>query len=167
MAILPIVCHPNEMLEKSCERVTLFDEALGSLLNDMYETMIAADGVGLAAPQIGVGQQIAIVDIGEEYGNEYIELINPVIVQASGSETDIEGCLSMPGLYGKVPRHRIVVVKAMDRHGQVFSIKAEGFLARALQHEIDHLQGILFTTKVTEYVTESELATLEGSELND
>lgn len=167
MAILPIVCHPSEILEKSCERVTLFDEALGSLLDDMRETMIQAEGVGLAAPQIGVGKQIAIVDTGEEYGDEYIELINPVIVQASGSETDVEGCLSFPGLYGKVPRYRRVVVKAMDRYGQAFSISAEGFLARALQHEIDHLQGILFTTKVIEYVNESEMATLEGSDPND
>ena len=159
MAILPIICHPSEILETSCDRVDFFDEALGSLLDDMYETMIANDGVGLAAPQIGVGKQIAIVDIGEEYGEEYMELINPVIVRASGSETDIEGCLSMPGLYGKVPRHRRIVVQAMDRYGKAFSIKAEGFLARALQHEIDHLQGILFTNKVIEYVNESELAT--------
>lgn len=156
LAILKIVIHPAEILEKKCKEVTVFDESLRKLLDDMYDTMIDADGVGLAAPQIGVDKQIAIVDIGEE-DIPTIELINPVILKSHGEQLGPEGCLSFPGLYGEVPRAQYIKVKAQNRVGETYIIEAEDFLARAIQHEIDHLHGILFTTKVTRYYEASEI----------
>lgn len=160
MAILSIVKHPADILEKECKAVTQFDKKLKILLNDMYETMLEADGVGLAAPQVGIDQQIAVVDIGDETGR--INLINPIIVEKSGEQTDVEGCLSFPGLYGTVSRPYYVKVKAQDFKGRTFFIEAEDYLARAIQHEIDHLNGILFTTKVLKYIDEEELEGFEG-----
>ncbi|WP_335870668.1 peptide deformylase [Bacillus sp. 2205SS5-2] len=160
MAIISIVKHPAEILEQSTQQVTVFDKKLKKLLQDMYETMIEADGVGLAAPQIGESRSIAIVDIGDEAGT--IELINPVILESKGKETDLEGCLSFPGLYGEVTRPSFVKVQAQDRKGRTFEIDANGFLARAIQHEIDHLQGVLFTSKVIRYVEEEELERYEN-----
>ncbi|MCP3739042.1 peptide deformylase [Rossellomorea sp. BNER] len=159
MAILPIVMHPNTILEKECERVLHFDKKLKKLLDNMYDSMVAADGVGLAAPQIGVDLQVAVVDIGDDNGT--IELINPEIVETKGEDTDVEGCLSFPGLYGEVSRPSYVKVKTQDRKGRMLMIEAEGFMARAIQHEIDHLHGILFTTKVIRYIEEVEV---EGDE---
>ncbi|WP_147532031.1 peptide deformylase [Bacillus marasmi] len=159
MAIRKIVTYPADILEVECEKVTVFDKKLAKLLNDMYDTMIEHDGVGLAAPQIGLNKQIAIVDIDDEMGT--IELINPKIIEATGSQIGPEGCLSFPGVYGEVERANYVKVQAQDRKGRTFLIEAEEFLARAIQHEIDHLAGVLFTTKVTKYLNESEL---EGGE---
>ncbi|MEI5906122.1 peptide deformylase [Bacillus spongiae] len=160
MAILPIVKYPAEVLEKQTKTVTNFDKKLKKLLDNMYDTMIEADGVGLAAPQIGKELSVAIVDIGDESGT--IELINPTVLETSGQETDIEGCLSFPGLYGEVTRPSYVKVQAQDRNGRQYIIEAEGFLARALQHEIDHLNGILFTSKVVRYIEEEELERYES-----
>lgn len=159
MAIRKIVTYPAEILETKCETVTVFDKKLARLLDDMYDTMIEHDGVGLAAPQIDVKKRIAIVDIDDEMGT--IELINPKIVEATGSQHGPEGCLSFPGVYGEVTRANYVKVQAQDRKGRTYLIEAEEFLARAIQHELDHLDGVLFTTKVTRYLTESEL---EGGE---
>ncbi len=125
----------------------------------MYDTMIEFDGVGLAAPQIGLNKRIAIVDIDDDMGT--IELINPEIIYSSGSQTGPEGCLSFPGIYGEVTRPNFIRVKAQDRKGKGFVLEAEEFLARAIQHEVDHLNGILFTSKVTRYIDEKEL---EGGE---
>lgn len=159
MAILPIVKHPNPILEKQCEPVTTFDKTIAVFLDDLYDTMIDADGVGLAAPQVGVQKEIAIVDIDDdEIGT--IELINPKVISVSGEQTDVEGCLSFPGLFGEVTRPFYVKVSAQDRCGTAFTFEAEGFLARAILHEIDHLRGVLFTSKVERYVEEHEL---EGS----
>lgn len=155
MAILPIVLFPDKILEQKCAKVTNFDKKLAKLLNDMHETMIEADGVGLAAPQVGVKKQIAIVDIGEDEG--LIEMINPEILVASGEQTDPEGCLSFPGVYGDVTRPYKVKIRASDRRGKPFELEAEDFLARAIQHEIDHLNGVLFTTKVLQYYTDEEM----------
>jgi peptide deformylase len=149
------VTYPAAILEKECERVTDFDRKLIKLLNDMYDTMIDADGVGLAAPQVGIAKQIAVVDVGDEYGR--IELINPVILEARGEQTGPEGCLSFPGLFGEVKRADYVKVRAQDRRGRPFTLEATGFLARALQHEIDHLHGILFTSKVIRYYDPEEI----------
>ncbi|AEV18672.1 peptide deformylase [Geobacillus sp. G4] len=157
MAVLSIVMHPNPILEQPCAPVTIFDRRLGRLLDDMYETMLAADGVGLAAPQIGVAEQVAVVDVGDEHGR--IELINPVVIEARGEQVDVEGCLSFPGLFGEVPRAKFVKVRAQNRRGRPFTLSATGFLARALQHEIDHLHGVLFTSKVIRYC---DLEELEG-----
>jgi peptide deformylase len=140
--------------------VTVFDRKLTRLLVDMYDTMIENDGVGLAAPQIGISQQIAIVDIDDHNGT--IELINPVIVEERGEQTGPEGCLSFPGLYGEVTRANYVKVRTFNRKGKVKIIEAEGFLARAIQHEMDHLEGVLFTTKVEKYLEDNDLESAEG-----
>ncbi|HDR6284720.1 TPA: peptide deformylase [Bacillus cereus] len=155
MAVLEIIKHPNEVLETPCERVINFDKKLVKLLKDMHETMLIADGVGLAAPQVGVSLQVAVVDVDDDTGK--IELINPLILEKRGEQVGPEGCLSFPGLYGEVERADYIKVRAQNRRGKVFLLEAEGFLARAIQHEIDHLHGVLFTSKVTKYYEENEL----------
>ncbi|AZU61471.1 peptide deformylase [Neobacillus mesonae] len=155
MAIRKIVNYPAEILEQKCKEVVKFDKKLAKMLDDMYDTMIEFDGVGLAAPQIGLDARVAIVDIDDESGT--IEMINPQILQQEGEQTGPEGCLSFPGLYGEVTRPNFVKIEALDRKGRKFTLEAEGFLARAIQHEIDHLNGILFTSKVTRYLEEDEL----------
>ncbi|MDG4655883.1 peptide deformylase [Ectobacillus antri] len=154
MAILEIIKHPNAVLETPCDRVLDFDKKLVKLLQDMYDTMVAADGVGLAAPQVGISKQIAIVEAGD---NGRIDLINPVILEARGEQIGPEGCLSFPDLYGDVPRAEYVKVRAQNKRGKIFVLEARGFLARAIQHEIDHLNGVLFTSKVTKYYDPEEL----------
>ncbi|WP_026559400.1 peptide deformylase [Bacillus sp. J37] len=160
MAVKPIVMYPAQVLEMACEKVQSFDRKLSKLLADMYDTMIENDGVGLAAPQIGLSKQIAIVDIDDHHGT--IELINPVIIEQRGTQTGPEGCLSFPGLYGDVSRSDYIKVRTYNKKGKMRIIEAEGFLARAIQHEIDHLEGILFTSKVERYITEDELESTEG-----
>ncbi|MGG3466618.1 peptide deformylase [Neobacillus pocheonensis] len=160
MAIRKIVIHPAEILEQKCQEVIKFDRKLGKLLDDMYDTMIEHDGVGLAAPQIGIDARIAIVDIDDELGT--IEMINPQIIGTSGEQTGPEGCLSFPGLFGEVTRPNYVKIEAFDRKGRKYTLEAEEFLARAVQHEIDHLDGILFTTKVSRYLEEDELKGVES-----
>lgn len=160
MTVKKIVTHPAEVLETPAEDVTVFDKKVKKLLDDMYDTMLEMDGVGLAAPQIGVLKRAAVVDIGEDSGR--IDLINPVILERSGEQTGVEGCLSFPGVYGDVTRSDYVKVKAFDRKGKPFIFEAEGFLARAVQHEMDHLDGVLFTSKILTYYTEEELAEMEG-----
>jgi peptide deformylase len=155
MTILKIVEHPDPVLETKCEPVTKFDKKLKKLINDMFDTMYEAEGVGLAAPQVGIAKQIAVVDVGDEEGQ--IVLINPVVTASSGSQTGPEGCLSFPGLFGEVERPFEVTVKAQDENGKEFRLKANDFLARALLHEIDHLHGILFTSKVIAYYENEEL----------
>ncbi|PKH09786.1 MULTISPECIES: peptide deformylase [Planomicrobium] len=155
MAIRPIVKHPSDVLEKSCEPVTTFDKNLSVLLDDMYETMIEADGVGIAAPQVGTAVRAAIVDFRE--GQDPIEMINPELVLYEGSDTDIEGCLSFPGVFGEVERYDHIKIKAQERDGSWYELEAEGYEARAILHEMDHLDGVLFTSKITKYVTQEEL----------
>ncbi|MGP7817560.1 peptide deformylase [Niallia sp. 01092] len=160
MAVKQIVLFPAEILERPCETVTVFDKKLAKLLNDMYDTMIEFDGVGLAAPQIGIGKKIAIVDIDDEMGT--IELINPQLLSANGEQNGPEGCLSFPGVYGEVSRPFSIKVKAQNKKGKPFIIEAEDFLARAILHEMDHLDGVLFTTKITRYLEEEELEGVES-----
>lgn len=155
MSVLAVVMHPNEILETKCERVTEFNKSLWKLLDNMYDTMLEHDGVGLAAPQVGVLKQIAIVDVEDKNGK--IELINPTILESRGEQVDIEGCLSFPGIYGDVKRANFVKVRAQNRRGKTFIVEGTEFLARALQHEIDHLEGKLFTELVTKYYDEDEL----------
>jgi peptide deformylase len=152
--------YPAEVLEKKCRPVVKFDRKLAKLLDDMYDTMIEHDGVGLAAPQIGIDEQIAIVDIDDESGT--IEMINPHIINTSGEQTGPEGCLSFPDLFGEVTRPNNVKIEAFDRKGKKFTLEAEGFLARAIQHEMDHLDGVLFTSKVSRYLEEDELKGVES-----
>jgi peptide deformylase len=152
--------YPAEVLEKKCRPVVKFDRKLAKLLDDMYDTMIEHDGVGLAAPQIGIDEQIAIVDIDDESGT--IEMINPHIINTSGEQTGPEGCLSFPDLFGEVTRPNYVKIEAFNRKGKKFTLEAEGFLARAIQHEMDHLDGVLFTSKVSRYLEEDELKGVES-----
>jgi peptide deformylase len=149
------VKYPAQVLEQNCEAVTLFDKRLIRLLNNMYDTMLEADGVGLAAPQIGIAKRIAIVDIDDKHGK--IELINPEIIEEEGEQVGPEGCLSFPDLYGEVKRADYVKVRAQNRKGKWYELEARGFLARAMQHEIDHLNGVLFTSKVLRYFEPNEL----------
>lgn len=138
----------DEILRKQCKEVKKFDEKLGILLDDMYDTMTKAEGVGLAAPQVGILKRVVVIDIGEGK----IELINPEIIETSGTQKGAEGCLSFPGLFGEVERPNYVKVKAQDRTGRWFIAEGEELLARAICHECDHLNGHVFTEKVTKYL---------------
>lgn len=146
MAILPIRIYPDPVLRVKCREVTEFDDRLRKLAADMVETMHVAPGVGLAAPQVGVELRLAVVDtsVGEDPSQIHI-LINPQIVRREGLETESEGCLSLPGISDKVDRPTSVTVRAVDLEGKPMEINAEGWLARVVCHEIDHLDGILFT----------------------
>lgn len=151
--------YPSPILTKKCKEVVVFDSKLAKLLDDMYETMVEADGVGIAAPQVGESIQAAIVDLGE--GQEVIELINPVVTAIGGKEVEIEGCLSFPGLYGEVERPFYVKVEAQERDGSLYELEAEGYEARAILHEIDHLNGVLFDSKIIRVVDLEEIERLE------
>ena len=155
MAKRNIVKNGDEVLRKKCRDVTVFDDKLWALLDDMYETMQAANGVGLAAPQVGILRRVVVMDVGDE--NEKIELVNPVIVSMKGKQRDLEGCLSVPDLWGYVVRPEKVKVKAQNRLGKEFEIEGEGLLARALCHEVDHLSGVMFIDKAEELVTSDQL----------
>lgn len=148
MAIRNIRKYGDEILRKKAKEVTAFDEKLITLLNDMAETMKEAKGVGLAAPQVGILRKVVVIDVGEGL----IELINPEIVFEEGEVVEVEGCLSIPGINGEVARPQRVKVKAMDRNGKRIEIEGENILARALCHEIDHLNGILFVDKAIKFV---------------
>lgn len=143
MAIRKILYLPDERLRKIAKPVETFDESLQTLINDMFDTMYDARGVGLAAPQIGVSLRLSVIDIvGDK--KEQIVIINPEIVSSHGEKEFEEGCLSVPGAYDTVVRAEKVTVKALDRLGKPFEITGEGLLAECLQHEIDHLNGKLF-----------------------
>ena len=144
MAILPIVQTGAEVLRKKCEAVTSFDLKLCNLLNDMKDTLKDAKGAGLAAPQVGVSKRIFIIET-EDLG--VVEFINPVILGTSGSQYGVEGCLSVKGKWGDVKRPKKVTVEAFDRYGKKFKFVGRDFLAKALSHENDHLDGILYTDK--------------------
>jgi len=143
MAIRLIVKDPDPVLRERAKEVTKFNANLHKLLRDMADTMYDARGVGFAAPQIGILKRVIVVDVGDEHG--LIEMVNPEIVEREGEQIGPEGCLSIPGLNGIVRRAQRVVVKGQDRNGNPFTVDAEGYLARAFQHEVDHLNGVLFT----------------------
>ena len=144
MAIREIREKGDEILYKKCKAVVKFDEKLHILLDDMYETMQSRDGVGLAAPQVGILKRAVVIDVGDGK----IELINPEIVEESGEQTGSEGCLSVPGVFGEVTRPNVVTVKAQDRDGKWFKITGKELLARAFCHEIEHLDGKLVLDRV-------------------
>ncbi|WP_142504752.1 peptide deformylase [Melghirimyces algeriensis] len=143
MAIRKIILVPDPILKEKAKSVTKFNDRLHKLLDDMAETMYDAPGVGLAAPQVGISKRVIVVDDG----NGLIEAVNPELVQKEGEQLSPppEGCLSIPGLLGDVRRAEKVRMKAQDRYGETFEMEAEGYLARILQHEVDHLNGVLFT----------------------
>ena len=144
MAIRNIVKIGDEILHKVCRTQLDFDEKLAGILDDMKETMYAAEGGGLAAPQIGILRRYCIVDVGDGL----VELINPVIIEESGVQTEVEGCLSLPGESGVTKRPMKVTVRAQDRFGNTFTISGEGLKARAFCHEIDHLNGIIYKERL-------------------
>jgi peptide deformylase len=146
MAVLPIFTAPDPILKQKAKRVETVDERVAALLNDMLETMYKAPGIGLAAPQVGVSERIIVMDIGKtEEERQPIRMVNPEITWASEEEnTYEEGCLSVPEHYGKVIRPRMVRVRYQDETGQSREIDADGLLATVIQHEIDHLDGVLF-----------------------
>ena len=144
MALRQIVQIGDSVLRKKCKPVEKIDDKIIQLLDDMADTMYEADGVGLAAPQVGILKRIAIVDVGDGL----IELINPEIIEVKGTQTDDEGCLSVVNEFGPVTRPYYVKVRAYNRKGQLFEIEGEELLARAFCHEIDHLEGILFVDKI-------------------
>lgn len=152
MAIRRILREGDETLRKISRPVTEIDKRTKQLLDDMAETMYCAEGAGLAAPQVGVLRRLVVIDVGDGL----IELINPVIVETEGSMVNSEGCLSIPGRRGTVQRPERVVVHALNRKGQTIEVEGTEFLAMALCHEIDHLDGILYTDKMIEDVTGRE-----------
>ena len=148
MALRQVRYKEDDVLYKECKEVKKFDEKLGILLDDMYDTMKKANGVGLAAPQVGILRRAVVIDIGDGR----IELINPQIIETSGLQTGTEGCLSFPNVWGEVERPNYVKVKAFDRYGKEFELEGEELLARAICHECDHLDGVVFTSHVIKFV---------------
>lgn len=150
MALLEIKKYPDPVLKRRAEAVTVVDDELQTLIDDMIDTMYDAPGVGLAAPQVGVSKQLAVIDISSKEAEvPLIVLINPVVIETEGAVEFEEGCLSLPEYTTKVKRSERVVVRAIDREGKKIEIDTEGLLAIALQHEIDHLDGILLIDRIS------------------
>lgn len=158
MAIRTIRERGDSVLNKKCKEITEMTPRIETLVEDMLDTMYEASGVGLAAPQVGILKRLVVIDVSEE-GNDPIVLINPVILETSGSQTGEEGCLSVPGKSGVVTRPNYVKVRALNMDMKEVEIEGTELLARALCHEIDHLEGILYVEKV-----EGELHTVEAQE---
>ena len=168
MALRKIVTSEDPSLSKRCREVTKFDDRFHQLLDDMRDTLESADGVGLAAPQVGVLRRAVLVletNVPENERPYVIELVNPEIVERSGEQYGPEGCLSVPGRFGLVTRPMEVTVRAQDRYGKSFEVKGEGLTARCLCHEIDHLEGVVFTSVAERMLTDEELET--GSWMED
>lgn len=148
MSIYNIVTKEDKILRKICKPVPEITPNVVKMLDRMLETMYASNGVGLAAPQVGILKRAVVVDVGED-GPGPLKLINPEIIERSGVQTGPEGCLSCPGMWGDVKRSKYVKVKALNPEGEEIVVEGEDFLARALQHEIDHLDGVLFIDTAT------------------
>ena len=155
MAIRNIVKLGDDTLRKVCRKQEKFDQRLWTLLDDMADTMYKANGVGLAGPQVGILRRVVVIDVEDDHG--LLELINPEITASSGSQCGREGCLSLPGRQGIVTRPNQVTVRAQDRNGAWFTLEAEGFLARAVCHELDHLDGTLYIDVMDRELTEEEI----------
>ena len=154
MALRTIVLQGDRCLTKACRPVTAFNGRLHQLLDDMAETLEQANGVGLAAPQVGILRRVVLVDTGEEI----LELINPTLLETSGEQIGAEGCLSVPGKYGLVKRPNYAKVRAQDRYGNWYEAEGEELIARCFCHELDHLDGIVYTEVMERFLTEEELA---------
>ena len=153
MGLRKILTDKDPALHKVCKPVTSFDAKLHRLLDDMGETMRDANGVGLAAPQVGILRRVVTVDLGDEI----LELVNPSLVETDGEQVGAEGCLSVPGKYGLVKRPYYAKVKAQDRFGDWFEVEGEELIGRCFCHELDHLDGIVYTEVMERYLTEEEL----------
>lgn len=159
MSLRVIVKHPDPILREVSVPVKNINANIHKLLDDMTETMYAANGVGLAAPQVGINKRVVVIDAGEGI----IELINPEILAMDGEQIGPEGCLSIPGLTGEVKRAQKCKVKALDREGNEFVMEGEGLLSRAFQHEIDHLNGVLFIDLTNRFYDDDEKPTRSES----
>ena len=157
MGIRKILTEEESALHKVCKPVTAFDAKLHKLLDDMQQTLLQANGVGLAAPQVGILRRVVIVDTGEEI----LELVNPSLLETSGEQIGAEGCLSVPGKYGLVKRPYCAKVRAQDRNGEWYEVEGEELIARCFCHELDHLDGILYTQVMDHFLTEEELEAME------
>jgi peptide deformylase len=153
MGLRRILTHKEPALHMTCKPVVKFDARLHKLLDDMHETLEDSGGVGLAAPQVGILRRVVLVDNGEEV----LELINPTLVETSGEQTGPEGCLSVPGKYGLVTRPYYAKVKAQDRYGEWFEVEGEELIARCFCHELDHLDGIVYTEVMDRFLSPEEL----------
>ena len=153
MALRTIVQDGDPILKKVCRPVTKFDDRLATLLDDMKETLYEANGWGLAGPQVGILRRVVVIDVGDGL----VELINPEITAQEGSQCGREGCLSLPGRQGVVTRPMKVTVRAQDRRGKPIEITGEGFFARAICHELDHLDGVLYIDKMDRELTPEEI----------
>ncbi len=151
---LQIVKYPDPVLTEMCKEVQNFDTELGKTLDDMFEAMYRAHGVGLAAPQVGILKRFTVIDCSDD-NSEQLELVNPVIIEVEGTELSEEGCLSIPGYQANVKRNSWVKVNYFDRKGEEHELEAEGLLSVAIQHEIDHLDGVLFIDKLSRLKRES------------
>lgn len=151
----PIIIYPNDRLKRRAKPVKVITDEIIAILDNMYETMIAHDGLGLAAPQVGKDLRIAVIEVDEETG--LFELINPEIIDKKGKGIDIEGCLSLPQIYGTVERSEEITVRYFDREGDEIEVTAYGYLARTFQHEIDHLNGELIIDKIIDRIEPEEL----------
>ena len=156
MALRKILTDKEPALHKVCKPVTDFDAKLHKLLDDMTDTLIESGGVGLAAPQVGILRRVFLVDVGMEE-NEIVEFINPEILETDGEQVGPEGCLSVPGKYGLVKRPYIAKVRAQDRYGEWYEVEGEELIARCFCHELDHLDGIVYTEVMERFLTEEEL----------
>ncbi len=153
MGLRKILTDKDPALHKVCKPVEKFDGKLARLLDDMVETLVDSGGVGLAAPQIGILRRVVVVDTGEEI----LELVNPELLETNGEQEGPEGCLSVPGRYGWVKRPYYAKVRAQDRHGEFFEAEGEELIGRCFCHELDHLDGILYTQVMDRFMTEEEL----------
>lgn len=153
MGLRKILTDKDPALHKVCKPVEKFDGKLARLLDDMVETLVDSGGVGLAAPQIGILRRVVVVDTGEEI----LELVNPELLETDGEQEGPEGCLSVPGRYGWVKRPYYAKVRAQDRHGEFFEAEGEELIGRCFCHELDHLDGILYTQVMDRFMTEEEL----------
>ena len=162
MGIRNILKENEPTLRKPSRLVENFDKRLHILLDDMVETLRKAEGAGLAAPQVGVLRRVCIVDVGDDEG--LVELVNPELISAEDEQEGREGCLSIPGVVGIVKRPRRVTVKALDRHGKEFTVFGEGLKARAFCHELEHLDGKLYTEKAIRFLTDEEIEAEEDEE---
>lgn len=154
MAIRVIREEGDEVLRKKCRKIEVFDKKLSTLIDDMFDTMYDAGGVGLAAPQVGILKRVVVIDTREEGGR--LELVNPVIVYKKGEQEVSEGCLSVPGVRGLIKRPYKVIVRAQDRFGKTHEYIGEELLAQAMCHECEHLDGTLFIDKVIRYLNDDE-----------
>ncbi len=161
MALRNIVTQGDPALAKKCREVTEFNDRIRQLIDDLGDTLLESGGVGLAAPQVGVLRRVIVVletNVGEDEDEILYELVNPEIIEQSGEQSGPEGCLSVPGVYGIVTRPEYVKVRAYDRDGEPFEVEAHGLTARCFCHEIDHLDGHLFTEKAERILDPEELA---------